>query len=76
MMEAFSCLEHFISLCSMKKREIILGISNRGHLIQEIEYKSIGKMGDVRLPKISDCRKLLAPLGLKIKKEKGVTQQQ
>ena len=44
-------------------------------MIQEIEYKIVGKAeGKARLPKISNRRKPLASLGLKVKKERVLCQ--
>ena len=44
-------------------------------MIQEIEYKIVGKAeGKARLPKISNMRKLLVSLGLKVKRERVLCQ--
>ena len=44
-------------------------------MIQEIEYKIVGKAeGKARLPKISNRRKLLVSLGLKVKRKRVLCQ--
>lgn len=69
-MEVFSCLEYFIrSIFHEEKRSQSRYFKQRtfdiGDRVQNYWEK---KKGCVRLPKISNHRKLLVPLGLKVKR--------